>query len=478
MGIATRAAAALALGLLAPFAGSPALSAPLTAAEAAKVDKIVGDQLAASRAPSASVVIVREGRVAFAKAYGLRRLDPDAVAGVDTRYRIASVSKQFTAAAVLMLADAGKLSLDDPVVRYLPEIEAANHATIRQTLAHTAGFPNFWTLDYLPQAQKQPTKPEAIVQQWGGQAPDFQPGEKWNYSNTGYVILGRLVEKVSGEPLGAFLRSHIFAPLGMNSAADLDGRGPAPGDALGYMRVADAPPRVAELPAVGWTFGCGELAMTASDLARWDIGVIDRRLMSPQALAAMETETRLRDGSGTGYGFGVFVDKVGEHRRIRHNGDLPGFWTENRIYPDDRAAIVVMVNGSYGEAPHALIADGIERMLIPPEAPKEAAPSAPTPLHIAGELIRQIRAGRLDRSRLTPDANAYLSGATLADYQRSFARLGDPLAINPIDGQTDAWLLTWPSVKLWVTLTLKADGKVAEFMAVPVGFTRAGRSRR
>jgi CubicO group peptidase (beta-lactamase class C family) len=461
-------AAALALWTLC----SAAAAAPLTPGESAQIDALVTKALAVSRVPSASVAVVRDGRIVFAKAYGLRRLAPREPATVATRYRIASVSKQFTAAAVLMLVDEHRLALDDELVRYLPELGPANHATIRQALAQTAGFPEFLTIDYSPPWLRVATSPEAIVQRWGAAPPDFDPGSKWSYSNTGYVVLGRLVEKVSGQPLAALMQRRIFSPLGMTSAIDAEGATPADGDARGYMRAALGPPRETPLAAAGWAFGCGGLAMTASDLARWDLGLMDGTLLSHAAASALETEVKLNDGSPTGYGLGVFVDQVGTHRRIRHNGIIPGFWSENRLYPDDRAAVVVLVNGSYGDPPQEAIADGIEQMLIPTSAPPAQPPV--TPGRIAGGLFRQLQSGTVDRSRLTPDLSDYLSAAVLADYRNTFRTLGDPLAVLPLEDVTEggvrtvAWHWVWPQATLAVTLILQPDGKVSEFMAVPI----------
>jgi CubicO group peptidase (beta-lactamase class C family) len=451
---------------------SRAVCAPLNAGEIAQIDKVVAAALAESGAPSATVSIVRDGKIAFAKAYGLRRIDTQTAAAVDTRYRIASVSKQFTAAAVLMLADSGKLSLDDEVSRYLPELKGADHTTIRQVLSHTGGYPEFWTVDYVPSELKRPTSAQAIVERWGAAAHDFPPGSKFAYSNTGYVVLARLVERVSGQPLGAFLHDRIFAPLHMTSAEDLDGKPMAASDAIGYARFAVGPPREALLPAAGWTLGCGELAMDASDLARWDISIIDQSLMSRAAYAAQLTETKLQNGTGTGYGFGVFVDAVRGHRRVWHNGILPGFWSENRIYPDDRAAVAVMVNGSYGGSPHAVIANGIENLLF---LEQSSATPAASPRDMALRLYDQIRTGALDRSLLTDDANAYLSGQALSDYHESFAQLGEPLAFVRVGSEqtggvsANTWYAAWPKAKLIVTLRTRPDGKVDEFVAYPVG---------
>jgi CubicO group peptidase (beta-lactamase class C family) len=470
--MSVRNASLAALGLaLACAIASPGVCAPFSAAEAAAVDKLVADALAATGTPSASVSVVRDGKIAYAKAYGVRRLETQAPATVDTRYRIASVSKQFTAAAVLMLADSGKLSLDDEIARYLPELKGADHTTVRQALSHTGGYREFWSVDYVPSEIKHATSGQAIVERWGAAPHDFSPGSQWSYSNTGYVVLARLVERVSGQSLGAFLHDRIFAPLRMTSAEDVDGKATGAADATGYSRLASAPPREAQLPAGGWTLGCGELAMSAQDLARWDISLIDQSLMSKTAYAAQTTEARLKDGAATGYGFGVFLDKVRGHRRVLHNGILPGFWSENRVYPDDRAAVVVLINGAYGGSPHAVIANGIEAMLF---AGRGGPPPETSPKDLARTLYRQVRTGALDRSLLTANANEYLSGVTLSDYQKSFEALGQPLALVSVGSEKgggltgNTWLGVWAKAQLIVILRTTADGKVEEFVAYPV----------
>lgn len=463
-------AALAAVIMMIPLAADAATFNP---EEVAKVDQIVANALAEVGTPSASVAVVRRGELVFAKSYGLRRLDPAESATPQTRYLIESVSKQFTAAAVLILADEGKVSLDERLSRYLPELGSADRRTVRQAMNHTAGFPDFWTVDFAPTLVLKPVSPREIVERWAKAPPLFSPGSSWSYSNTDYVVLGRLVERASGQSLGAFVHQRIFLPLGMSSASDMDGKPLRGDDAHGYARAAAGPPREAPRVAAGWTFGCGELSMTAADLARWDMGVLGHRLMSPAAYAAFETEAKLADGSATGYGLGVFVDRASGHRRLRHNGDLPGFWTENRVYLDDDLAIVVMVNGSYGGSPHAVIANGIEAMMLPSE-PAAAIRGPPSPDQVLSTMFRQIAKDQLDRSHLSDEASAYLSGAVLADYRESFRKLGSPLAVLPVSDTVDhgvhvgRWVLVWPDTKLMFAVQLGKDGKVEEFFAYPV----------
>lgn len=397
---------------------------PFSKAEAAAVDVIAARALAATGAPSASVAVVRDGELAFAKAYGQRSLAPDVPATVNDRYEVGSITKQFTAATILLLAQGGRLSLDDKVGRFLPELMAADRISLRQLLSHTSGYQSYFAAEVMPVEALSPISPQAIADRWGRAPLDFEPGTQWSYSNTGYTIAGLVAERSASVPLAELLQTRIFTPLGMASAGHVDLRPLSASDARGYTRFLDGPPREARRVAAGWEFAAGKLAMTASDLARWDIAVIDHRLLPASAWAEQQADTTLTDGAKTGYGLGVYVDSVRGVRRVHHDGSTEGFLSDNRVYPDARAAVVVLVNADYGDAQFQ-IARGIETLLFPP-APTGSAtrdeppPPAPPPdaadqsaaaadLALAKSIVRQIRTGVLDRARLSGDENAYFS---------------------------------------------------------------------
>src|SRR5215218_8045796 len=204
------------IALVAAFAIVSTSSAqPISAAEQAQVDELVTKTLAESGVPSASVALVRDGKLVLARAYG-KASDRLGSATAAMPYQIASNSKQFTAMALLMLEDEGKLSLDDPVSKWLPGITGGNRIKLRQLLSHTSGIQDFWPQDYLFDEMKAPTAPQGIVDRWAKKPLDYEPGTRWQYSNTGYVVAGLIAEKASGEPLMAYLNRKIFAPLGMH----------------------------------------------------------------------------------------------------------------------------------------------------------------------------------------------------------------------------------------------------------------------
>jgi D-alanyl-D-alanine carboxypeptidase len=385
-----------------------------------KIDGIAQQVLQTTGVPSASLAVVKDGRVVYLQAYGDARLDPRIPAQPQMRYSIGSISKQFTAAAVLMLAEEGKLSLDDPVSKYVPGLTRGNEVTICELLSHTSGYQDFWPQDYVPPLMLQPVTADGIMDRWARKPLDFDPGTRWQYSNTNYVIAGVIVEKVSGMPLFQLLNQRIFSPLGMKSIADTNEHKLPATDPGGYIRYAIGPLHPAPKEGVGWMFAAGELAMTAEDLAAWDISIIKQSILKPASYHEMETEVRTKNGVGSRYGLGVQVMNVGGHRVLEHGGEVSGFTAENIVMPDDGIAVVVLTNQDAAEAASEI--GGQVRKLILQEQnvqdPKQDA------------LIRRVydglQQGKIDRSLFTDNANSYFTEQALKDYAGSLGPLGAP----------------------------------------------------
>ncbi|URW76376.1 beta-lactamase family protein [Sphingomonas donggukensis] len=405
---------------------TPAAAQDLTPAETAKIDAVVGEALAKSGVPSASIAVVRGGRVVLAKAYG-KASEAIPVARPDLPYQIASISKQFTAAAILLLEDQGKLRLDDKVAKYVPGVTGGDTITIRQLLDHTSGLQDYWPQDYSFAAMAKPTTPQGIVDRWAKKPLDFAPGTQYQYSNTAYVVAGLIVEKVSGEPLIAFLQKRIFTPLGMTSVIDQDkaigARFPQ-----GYKRFALGPVRVETPAADGWLYAAGELSMTATDLARWNIARMNRATLSADDWTAQETTTKLNDGSDTGYGLGVSVGQFDGRRMVEHSGESVGFLSENMVFPDQKTSVTVLTNSWFSNA-YRVMAQGIARTVLPPAA---ATGTEAIFAIKARKVFDQLRAGTLDRALLTTDANYYFDATAQADYKSSLSALGEPTAFAPV----------------------------------------------
>ena len=386
----------------------------------AQIDKIATDALAKSGVPSASIAVVKDGKIVYQHAYGLARLDPKTPATSEMRYSIGSISKQFTAAALLLLQEQGKLSLDDKVGRFIPDLTRANEVTIRQLLSHTSGYQDYWPQDYVMPMMLEPVTAAKILDLWARKPLDFDPGTKWQYSNTNYVIAGLIIEKASGKPMLQFLREKIFTPLGMTSVTNIDQEKLGETDPTGYKRYALGPLRVAPKEGFGWLFAAGELAMTAEDLAKWNISIIDQKLLKPASYRELEREMQLNNGLGTRYGLGVSLGTEVGHRAVSHGGEVSGFVSESIVFPDDRASVVALTNQDASSAADE-IAHGIVPLLFP-----QNDPVAPQKLEQAKKIFADLQDGKIDRARFSDNANAYFSAEALQDFASGLAPLGTP----------------------------------------------------
>ncbi len=342
------------------------------------------------------------------------------------RYSIGSISKQFTATAILLLQEEGKLSLDDKVARFIPDLTRANEITIRQLLSHTSGYQDYWPQDYVMPMMLEPVTAQKILDRWARKPLDFDPGTKWQYSNTNYVIAGVIVEKVSGMPLLQFLREKVFGPLVMKSVANIDQEKLGDTDPTGFMRYGLGPLRLAPKEGKGWLFAAGELAMPVQDLARWDVSIINQKLMKPSSYREFETEVLLKNGSGTQYGLGVFVRSEAGHRVLSHGGEVSGFTAENIVFPDEGIAVAVLTNQDASGAAGP-IAQGISPLLRATEDPATLQK-----LEQARKIFGGLQNGTLDRSLFTDNANSYFSEQALKDFASGLAPLGSPQEFNQI----------------------------------------------
>ena len=407
---------------LVALAATPAAAQSLTMAERAQIDRLVVKTLADTGVPSVSIAIVRDGRVVLTKAWG--KANEGLPATPTLPYQIASNSKQFTAMALLLLQDEGKLSLDDHVAKFLPGITGGDRITIRQLLSHTSGLQDFWPQDYLFADMTQPTAPQGIVDKWARKPLDYEPGSRYQYSNTGYVVAGMIAEKVSGEPLLQFLDRRIFTPLGMHPLDQDDTNTPA--FPAGYHRYALGPVRIAQQPARGWLYAAGELSMTAEDLAKWDIARLNRSLLPADDWVMQETPVLRADRRSNGYGLGVYNRYDRDRHLIDHGGEAVGFLTQNTVYPDSRAAIIVFTNADFSGATDTLT-EGLEKIVL--DAPEQALAGEGDRLADIRAVYDALVAGNVDRAKFTPNLNGYFDTTVLGDYRSSLAPLGPPQSI-------------------------------------------------
>jgi CubicO group peptidase (beta-lactamase class C family) len=442
--------------------GSIANAASGSALDTGAVDRVVAEWLQSTGAPSASIAIVQDDRLVYAHAYGAARIKPHVAATVASRYAIDSVSKEFTAAAVLLLAQQNKLSLDDKLARWFPGLQAAAGVTLRQLLTHTSGIRDFWPQDFVTPEMTQPTTTAAIVTEWAQRPLDFEPGTDWQYSNTGFVLAGAIVETVSGEPLFEFLTQQVFAPLRMTHVMEywpnLPHGVPAADDAIPYTRYGLGPVVEAPREAAGWLFAAAGLAMQPRDLALWDLSLIDRSLLNATSYDAEFAPVVLKSGKAQDYALGLDVETVDGRVRIGHAGGGSGFLAENRVWPKERAAVVVFTNNDW--ASPGELRDRLAFLTLPATPPEARARA----------LFRALQSGAIDRALFSDIGNFYLTTRVLDDMRTSLAPLGPPSLIElereSVRGgmTTRHWKILCRNARLEAIERSRPDGKIEQFM--------------
>jgi D-alanyl-D-alanine carboxypeptidase len=429
------------------------------AQQGSDLDQKLTDKISATLketgAPSVSVALVKEGHLVLAKAFGQ--------AATQTRYAVGSISKQFTAAALLWAQEQGKVSLEDKVAQYFPTLTRAGEVSLRQLLTHTSGYEDYAPQDYIIPEWQQPTTPQAILDRWAKKPLNFDPGTKWQYSNTNYVLAGEIFEKATGQKLLSFLHDHIFEPLGMQSAGDCS-EGSAT-DASAYTRFALGPPRPVKREAAGWYFAAGELCMTPSDLAKWDIAFLGHQILSQKSYEEFTHEARLQNGDFTHYGLGVSIGEFNRIPLISHSGEVSGFISYNGVYPTRNGAVIVLTNE-----------DGID--LIGPVSSQMATiaflpEQPPTEQKITDQvkgMLEGFGSGKIDRSQFTSNANSYFTPAALSDIRKSLAGLGKLKSLSRTNETLRGGMIhrsyraTYSKKTLSLNIYVMPDGKYEQFM--------------
>jgi CubicO group peptidase (beta-lactamase class C family) len=351
---------------------TPALHAqPSREALIRTLDSLVAGPVAAGRTVGASVAVIRGTDTLLLRGYGRAELEWDVPTPPDAVYAIGSVTKQFTAAAILQLRDEGKLDLDADITTWLPDFPTQGHrVTVRQLLDHTSGIrglteiPEFRTL-YVSDLPR-----DSAVALIARQRFDFVPGEAMIYNNSGYFLLGLIIEKASGMSYEEYLAQRIFAPLGMTSSRYCDQLAITPRRAHGYQ-LGPAGARRAPYFHYKWPYSAGALCSTAGDLVRWLQGLHGGQVLSAQSYREMTSPSRLGDGTPLRYGMGVSVGPdANGHRLVAHGGAIEGYLAWAGWYPDADLTIVVLLNSQGAVSPAALAAALAAAVLPPPAAPR------------------------------------------------------------------------------------------------------------
>jgi CubicO group peptidase (beta-lactamase class C family) len=312
-------------------------SASNTTVDISRMEEVI-QSFVAKKQFMGSVLVARGSDILLDKGYGFANLEWNIPNSPKTKFRLGSITKQFTAASILLLQERGKLNVNDPVKKYMPDAPAAwDKITIFNLLTHTAGIPNFTSFPDYPSIKPFAKTPEQLVALFRDKPLDFEPGEKWNYSNSGYILLGYLIEKISGQKYDQFVRENIFKPLGMADSGYDANATVIQNRASGYS------PSVDGLVNAGYInmtipLSAGGLYSTVDDLLRWEQGLFGGKLLTSASLKEMTTPFK------SDYAFGLGVRTVNGHQLMDHNGGIEGFNTELAYYPEDKLTVVVLGN--------------------------------------------------------------------------------------------------------------------------------------
>ncbi len=314
-----------------------AMSAAAAAQDfASKADEYINAYVKQNRF-SGSVLVARGGKILLSKGYGMANYELDVANSPQTKFRLGSITKQFTATAIMQLQEKGLLSVDDPITKYFPDYKNAEGVTIHNLLSHTSGIFNYTNDKAYLQNMRQNYPPEKIFATFKDRPLDFKPGEKWNYSNSGYVLLGMIIEKVSGMPYEKYLTENIFKPLGMSNTGYDHTETVLKNRASGYN--SNGSERVnAEFLDMSQPFSAGALYSTVEDLYKWDRSLYTEKLLKKTSLEKMFTPVK------NNYGYGWAIIEQNGHKLVGHGGGINGFATQINRYINDDACVIVLSN--------------------------------------------------------------------------------------------------------------------------------------
>jgi CubicO group peptidase (beta-lactamase class C family) len=447
----------------------------LFSAKADTIDDYISGQMRRLHIPGVSLAIVRDGRVIKVQGYGFANLELKAPAKKETVYEIGSNTKQFTATAIMMLVEDGKVHLEDAITKYLPDApETWRGITIRHLLTHTGGIQNHvavphW-LDVFKTNLAFETTParDELLRMFFKLPVEFQPGETWAYDNTGYYLLGIIIEKVSGKSYWEFLQERIFKPLDMAATRSTDPQPIVPNRASGYeWKNNHFENRPILLPAIA--FSAGSLLSTVEDMAKWDAALYTEKLLKKSSLDQMWIPAVTNDGTDASfnYGFGWFVDRYHGHRLVQHSGGTPGFSSVIYRFIDDKLTIIVLTNHS------DMIVDELAIDLAGiclPALKRPEANSDPNPRTTASlrKVVSNLLKGQYEPAAFTPAMCLFLNTATGKAFWKWFAEHGTLGSIvfsdreERKDGQVLRYKLNLGGNWYWFSAKISKDGKIAQ----------------
>jgi D-alanyl-D-alanine carboxypeptidase len=379
--------------------------------------------------PAATILVLIDGHPIYSHAYGFRALDDQLPARLDTHYEIGSITKQFTASAILQLQGAGKLNLDAKVSTYLPEAPHADQITLRQLLTHTSGLPDYLGLSKDEQATKSATF-QQLMGLVADKPLDFQPGSRASYSNTGYIILGRIIERTSHESYRQYVRGHLLQPAGMTETFTVADEPSLPTMAKGYRH---ANGKLVRGPTINDSYGwsAGNLVSTVGDLEKWNEALTSGKILPMADYALMMTPQITTDGENSGYGFGLFIDTVNNQSRVGHTGGTFGFTAANFYFPEQKVRIIALTNNADVPEPGEMLANVIFNDLYPDLARAATRPAPdedPTVTSRVKAAFEHLQRGADDASLFGASLDAKMKTGLAGRMADEYGPYGAPTA--------------------------------------------------
>lgn len=433
----------------------------------ARIDAYVRGEMARQKIPGVALGIVRKGVVTLAQGYGLANVEHDVKVTPSTIFQSGSMGKQFTAAVVMLLIEDGKLSLNDPLSKFFTDAPPHwGRVTVRHLLTHTSGIPDYTdeTIDY-----RRDQTEEELVKFAYGLKPEFEPGTRWNYSNTGYIILGAVVRKVSGQFYGDVLRDRVFGPMGIRTGRVISEEDIVPHRAAGYRLLRGVLKNQEWVAPRLNTTADGSLYLSLNDMLAWDAGIRAGRVLKPESWRQMFTPVSLNSGKTYPYGFGWSLEDFAGRPAQRHGGSWQGFKTHIARFPQDDLTIIVLANLAQAD-PEKIgedVAAIIEPGLTPPELKPLASGDAAMDARVKG-LVAEAAAGTL-----APTEFAYVRAGFFPETARAYASMlrdaGElrGVALLEIRELGDDRVYTYDVALAQRTLRLRVavapDGKLAAF---------------
>lgn len=308
----------------------------------AAVDSIMKKEFKANE-PGASIIVVKKGQEIYKKGFGMADMELNVPVNADMNFRIGSITKQFTAVCILQLAEQGKLSLQDDIKKYIPDYSIKEHITIEHLLTHTSGIKSYTNVDSFWKSMRTDMVPRSIIALTEKDTLEFKPGTKWNYNNTGYVMLGYIIEKVSGKSYEEYVQQNIFTPLGMNNSYYGSESRVIKNRAKGYKNNGKDFLN-SDYISMTLPYAAGSLLSTVEDLWKWNKALYSYKLIKKEWVDKAITPYTLSDGKPTTYGYGLGIAKVQGSKSIEHGGGIPGFLTMGMYLPAEEIFVAVFSN--------------------------------------------------------------------------------------------------------------------------------------